>query len=304
MKTSRHFIDDALGELAQGLWPWVDDCMQSKHGKDWIRKEPKKEGQASNWQPLRDPHYLLTIVVNKQATFERIGGYKSARKSCLELLDDRNLWAHYQPLDNNRARNGIKRCISLLSKIHPSTSGPIEKTIGDSLERLKNLSEEFTESLCKRLDAEQPRKLDFDNRIRTLSQDFAEREWLFDEVLARIQSSTVQPRCLLIVGPPGSGKSSFAAELVRRSHNSAARPVIAWHFCQADDAVSINPGGFVHSLAAILREALPEPSNLPNTGNTCPRRRAATIPAQRSGMACLPPFARLNNRKTAHHVAW
>ena len=95
--------------------------------------------------------------------------------------------------------------------------------------------------------------LDFDVYLKAKTRDFVGRQWLMDEVFARLQDPKGS-RALLLVGEPGWGKSAFAGHLF------AANPdgqLLAAHFCRADRKDSINPRRFVESLVAVAAIRIP-----------------------------------------------
>ena len=84
------------------------------------------------------------------------------------------------------------------------------------------------------------------------AQDFLGRDWLFDQVADWAVAADVT--ALLVLGPPGVGKSAFAAELMRRD---GGRRVVAHHLFQSETPATRDPGRFVRSLAAQLGRAVP-----------------------------------------------
>ena len=82
-------------------------------------------------------------------------------------------------------------------------------------------------------------------------KDFTGREWFFQEIEDwRAKGSTP---VLLIVGEPGIGKSSIVAALV---HNNPRSQVLAYHCCRADTPSTLEPAGFVRSLADMFSARL------------------------------------------------
>ena len=80
---------------------------------------------------------------------------------------------------------------------------------------------------------------------------FTGREWLFQEIEEwRVKGSSP---ALLIVGEPGVGKSAILAALV---HKNPRRQVLAYHCCRADTPSTLEPAGFVRSLAAMFSARL------------------------------------------------
>jgi hypothetical protein len=81
---------------------------------------------------------------------------------------------------------------------------------------------------------------------RTAEGGFVGREWLMDRLGAWLASDR---RCFLIEAEPGSGKTAFVAELVRRN---PAGSVVAYHFCSHKLKETLDARTFVRSLAAML----------------------------------------------------
>ena len=81
---------------------------------------------------------------------------------------------------------------------------------------------------------------------------FRGREWLFEEIESWRRRD--DERALLITGDPGAGKSAIVAELVDRNTDGQ---VVAYYCCQADVPVTLSPGTFVRSIAAMLASQIP-----------------------------------------------
>jgi TIR domain/NACHT domain len=88
--------------------------------------------------------------------------------------------------------------------------------------------------------------LDFRNEVIRGAHSFAGRNWLFDRFASWLDGKR---SCLMIEGDAGSGKSAIVAELVRRDPGGH---MLAYHFCRADQATTIQPAEFVRSLAAMI----------------------------------------------------
>jgi WD40 repeat protein/serine/threonine protein kinase len=92
---------------------------------------------------------------------------------------------------------------------------------------------------------------DFKPLLAEKIKGFTGREWLFQEIdewRARGSSSV-----LLIAGEPGVGKSAIVAALV---HRNPGGQVLGYHCCRADTPATLEPAGFVRSLAAMLAARL------------------------------------------------
>src|SRR5690349_15257059 len=91
--------------------------------------------------------------------------------------------------------------------------------------------------------------VDFDAYIAHWMKDFTGREWVFQRLEAWLQRPSATGRFLL-VGGPGTGKTTLAARLVQMSDGTAAsetyphlRP--GWltyaHFCQSTAVATLHP---------------------------------------------------------------
>ena len=97
-----------------------------------------------------------------------------------------------------------------------------------------------------------PKPWDFTAYMEAARKNFRGREWLFNDIYQWLKSG--KPSALLICADYGIGKSAFMAEFVQRNQGVI---VAAWHFCHHDTLQTLNPGTFVCSLAARLKESLP-----------------------------------------------
>ncbi len=88
--------------------------------------------------------------------------------------------------------------------------------------------------------------IDFRNELIRGARDFTGRKWLFDRLAAWLNG---KGNCLVIEGDAGSGKSAIVSELIRRDPDGH---MLAYHFCRADQAMTIQPAEFVRSLAAMI----------------------------------------------------
>ena len=80
---------------------------------------------------------------------------------------------------------------------------------------------------------------------------FTGRQWLFQEIDEWLVKGT--KTALLIIGETGVGKSTIVAALI---HENPGGQVLAYHCCRADTPATLEPAGFVRSLAAMLSAQL------------------------------------------------
>jgi hypothetical protein len=83
-------------------------------------------------------------------------------------------------------------------------------------------------------------------------QGFVGRDWLFAQLKQWLEQG---PRCLLIEGDAGTGKTAFIAELVRR--NPGGR-MVAYHFCGRAAARTNDATAYVKSTAAMIANTIDE----------------------------------------------
>lgn len=93
--------------------------------------------------------------------------------------------------------------------------------------------------------------LDFGVDISRMIKDFTGRQWLFDEVDLWLNDSS--GKVFIISGDPGIGKSAIMAQLASKHPQ-----VMAYHFCIASLADSINPDVFVKSISSQLATQIKE----------------------------------------------
>lgn len=86
---------------------------------------------------------------------------------------------------------------------------------------------------------------------RTAEAGFVGRKWLMDRLEAWLLSDR---RCFVIEAEPGSGKTAFAAELVRRNPGGS---ILGYHFCTHKLKETLDARTFVRSLAAMLCGTVP-----------------------------------------------
>ena len=85
--------------------------------------------------------------------------------------------------------------------------------------------------------------------------EFVGRDWVMEEILRSSHHLSIE-------GGPGSGKTAVILHLVQSScfgreevESVAGEMVVAYHFCQADNAPTCRVSDLVHSLAAQLSQA-------------------------------------------------
>jgi len=86
--------------------------------------------------------------------------------------------------------------------------------------------------------------------IQQLTEGFTGRSQILNEINHWLQQR--DQRFFILTGEPGVGKGAIAAHLIQ-----TRKDIVAYHFCQADDANTLKPGQILRSLSAQLMKTLP-----------------------------------------------
>ncbi len=99
-------------------------------------------------------------------------------------------------------------------------------------------------------------ELKFNPVCDRMKEEFVGREWLFTTIDSWLEKDLGprESRAFLIWGGPGTGKSSFAQELVRRHENTLA----GYHYCQKDNPRTCDLESLVYNLSRMLSKSLSE----------------------------------------------
>lgn len=129
--TNQERVGKALDLLRDGLKPFVERELKSKHGDDWTtqlrmilsdRKLGKKPEDA-----LNDVAVLL-LVMEKQwgQVFGAILG-KAERNFGLELQEARNRWAHQESFSSRDAERAMDSMVRLLTAVSAKEADEVDR---------------------------------------------------------------------------------------------------------------------------------------------------------------------------------
>ncbi len=135
------------------------------------------------------------------------------------------------PEDGNAWTNGIKQIVEAIELVLAGKPVPT-RTRPDVLNSLDDIFERF---------------------LGELRKGFYGRQWIFDEINAWLTNES--EKVLVVAGPPGSGKSAVAAELVFQNRDNQ---VLAYHVCIADRPATVDPATFVRSISDIVATRIDE----------------------------------------------
>lgn len=95
-------------------------------------------------------------------------------------------------------------------------------------------------------------EIQFDNKIKELTEHFTGREWVFKEIERWMQQENT--RFFILTGEPGVGKSAIAARLIEQKEQ---KNIAAYNFCITGRGETIEPNRVLCSLGAQLIKYFP-----------------------------------------------
>ena len=138
--TNRAWVGDALELLAKGLKPFVKAHMSktSPRGENWLQEF----GRAGRRTPsLDDPSFLLEVLDRR---WRHVGGqFPDATRNSIKLLvsalrEERNIWAHHDPIDGHDAAHAMSGIIRLLRAVDAVEADEAQRLL-DSFNRAKSV---------------------------------------------------------------------------------------------------------------------------------------------------------------------
>jgi alkylated DNA nucleotide flippase Atl1 len=117
--TNRAWVGDALELLAKGLKPFVKTHMSriAPQRENWLQEFARAGRRTPS---LDDPSFLLEVLDRR---WRRIGeqfpdGTRNSIKLLVSILrEERNIWAHYDPIDVQDAAHAISSIVMLLRAV-------------------------------------------------------------------------------------------------------------------------------------------------------------------------------------------
>lgn len=117
--TNRAWVGDALELLAKGLKPFVRTHMSktAPQGENWLQEFARAGRRTPS---LDDPSFLLEVLDRR---WRRIGEqFPDETRNSIKLLvavlrAERNVWAHYDPINDHDAAHAISGIVKLLRAV-------------------------------------------------------------------------------------------------------------------------------------------------------------------------------------------
>lgn len=262
-RTPGEFIHRA-GEIGRdAVLPFVVQSLERRFGTRWKGevksrlRDTRTEDKDGNL--LLDRYALCKILLKfKYDLFGELLPKQDAWDDINTLLTFRNDLSHDHLLNHDDASKMIVTSITFLR--HLKISGPhleidpLIRALRELDRECKGAHPEATEPLLENqtqsIEVKLP-PLDFKMYAAEKAQGFVGREWLFEKIdLWRFDEGE---KGLMLVGDPGTGKSAFLAELVRRNPDQS---VAAHFFCQAGDSLTLLPSRFVRTISKMLEATI------------------------------------------------
>lgn len=205
-------------------------------------------GDSHRVDPRADV-YSLGVVLYELLTRRR--PFQSASWATLR---DQILHQDARPIrtiDDTLPRELERICVRCLGK-RPGDRYPTARDFAEDLRNWQRRNERpAAATVAIPPSPEVPRSLNFESELARLCKDFTGRAWLDAELEAWVHSPG--GRIFVVTGDPGTGKSAYLAHVARSDSR-----VVAYHFCVAGLAESVDPTRFAASVAAQIARRLPD----------------------------------------------
>lgn len=150
--SNKERIGKALESLRQGLYPYVEQKMEEKYGKDWVAKvtsnlqDYQKSKQCAD--TLREDISALLRVMKKECYSEskvKGGLNKSDRGLVDELAEVRNQWAHQSTFSTDDTYRAVDSVLRLLTSISSTQVVNVENQVADVEKQRQEILRLFTQ---------------------------------------------------------------------------------------------------------------------------------------------------------------
>jgi predicted AAA+ superfamily ATPase len=132
--TNHERVGKTLDQLKEGLQPFVERELKSKHAQLWFEqaKASLSESQSGLFgteaQPRWDVATLLAVMWNQWNDVFRKTLGQAERTLVSELRDVRNRWAHQNPFSSDDAYRALDSASRLLTAVSAQQADEVEKT--------------------------------------------------------------------------------------------------------------------------------------------------------------------------------
>ena len=140
--TNRAWVGDALDLLAKGLRPFVETHVSktAPRGEDWVQEFVRADRRTLS---LDDPSFLLEVLDRR---WRRVSGQfpDATRRSIKHLVstlrEERNIWAHNNPIDRHDAAHAMSGIVKLLRAVDAVEADEAQRLL-DSFNRAQDMGE-------------------------------------------------------------------------------------------------------------------------------------------------------------------
>ena len=152
-------------------------------------------------------------------------------------------------------KNGLQNVLETVQKKISDFEGQVVHELQSTNSRLDKF-EENASAESQQFFFDDRSELKFDPVCDRMKEEFVGREWLFSTINSWLEKDLGprESRVFLIWGGPGTGKSSFAQELVRR--HEKLDTLAGYHYCQKDNPRTCDLELLVYNLSRMLKKSL------------------------------------------------
>ncbi|WP_423919323.1 Swt1 family HEPN domain-containing protein [Candidatus Poriferisodalis sp.] len=120
--SAHDLLGKAVRLLGRGLRPFMRRHFQSRHGVDWLETLRRRHGLLAFHDDPASPEdpYVNLMILRREWSAVSYAFARSDRATGQKLLNARNRWAHFGPVDAPNARSDAASILAFLNEIGAS----------------------------------------------------------------------------------------------------------------------------------------------------------------------------------------